>query len=153
MGGFFNYIRLQSTGGGFGSLVFPFPPLWPASFGLLACLDFGPCPLFLLSRPFLGAFLFLKVWQGFITPPFWKINQNCLRNMVWASVLSPNFFSLKSPGFFSFWCTNEKNFIAKRNEEHNPKGLRAENCTHNQRKILNFFLKKIQFWFWKLDLV
>jgi hypothetical protein len=37
-------------------LVVPFPPwvlsgslssLWPASFGLLACLDFGPCPLFL----------------------------------------------------------------------------------------------------------
>jgi hypothetical protein len=39
--------------------------LWLASFGLLACLDFGPCPLFL----FLSLSLVLsfdKVWQGFI---------------------------------------------------------------------------------------
>jgi hypothetical protein len=40
--------------------------LWLASFGLLACLDFGPGPLFLLlslSR----VISFYEVWQGFIT--------------------------------------------------------------------------------------
>jgi hypothetical protein len=30
--------------------------LWPASFGLFACLDFGACPFVSLSLPFLGAF-------------------------------------------------------------------------------------------------
>jgi hypothetical protein len=46
--------------------------LWPASFGLYACLDFGPCPKFLFLSlawvlsfyffsPFLGCFLFIKV--------------------------------------------------------------------------------------------
>jgi hypothetical protein len=29
---------------------------WPASFGLFACLDFGPCPLFLFLSLLLGAF-------------------------------------------------------------------------------------------------
>jgi hypothetical protein len=30
--------------------------LWPASFGLFVCLDFGPCPLFLFLSLSLGAF-------------------------------------------------------------------------------------------------
>jgi hypothetical protein len=45
--------------------------LWPASFGLHACLDFGPCPKFLFLSlawvlsfyffsPFFGCFLFIK---------------------------------------------------------------------------------------------
>jgi hypothetical protein len=39
--------------------------LWLASFGLLACLDFGPCPLFLfLSLSWVLSFD--KVWQRFI---------------------------------------------------------------------------------------
>ncbi len=33
--------------------------LWLASFGLLACLDFGPCPCFFFSL-FLGCFLLIK---------------------------------------------------------------------------------------------
>ncbi len=45
-----------------GSITF----LWPASFGLLACLDFGPGPFFFFSSPFLGCFLFIKFWQDFI---------------------------------------------------------------------------------------
>jgi hypothetical protein len=44
-----------------GSITF----LWPASFGLFAYLDFGPCPLFLfLSLSWVLSFY--KVWQGFI---------------------------------------------------------------------------------------
>jgi hypothetical protein len=40
--------------------------LWPDSFGLFACLDFGPCPLFFfLSLAWVLSFY--KVWQGFIT--------------------------------------------------------------------------------------
>jgi hypothetical protein len=50
--------------------------LWPASFGLFACLDFGPHPLFL--------FLFIKfgrvssfIWQNFLCHElFWLSRQN-----------------------------------------------------------------------------
>jgi hypothetical protein len=39
--------------------------VWHASFGLFACLDFGPCPLFLfLSLAWVLSFY--DVWQGFI---------------------------------------------------------------------------------------
>jgi hypothetical protein len=50
-------------------LVVPFPPwvlsgslssMWPVSFGLPACLDFGPCPLFLFLSLASGCFLFIK---------------------------------------------------------------------------------------------
>ncbi len=34
-------------------------------FGLLSCLDFGACPLFLFLSFSLGAFIY-KAWQGFI---------------------------------------------------------------------------------------
>ncbi len=40
---------LHATGGGFGSILNgSLSLLWPASVGLFICLDFGPCPLFLL---------------------------------------------------------------------------------------------------------
>jgi hypothetical protein len=42
---------------------------WPASFGLFACLDFGPCPFVSFSLPFLDGLSFYKVWQGFIIFP------------------------------------------------------------------------------------
>jgi hypothetical protein len=60
---------LHATGGGqlvegpvlSGSLF----SLWPASFGLFACLDFGSCLLFVfLSLSWVLSFY--KVWQGFI---------------------------------------------------------------------------------------
>jgi len=42
---------------GFGSVLSgSLSSVWPASFGLFACLDFGPCPLVSFSLPFLGAF-------------------------------------------------------------------------------------------------
>ncbi len=58
--------------------------LWPTSFVLYACLDFGPCAKFLFLSlawvlsfyffsPFFGCFLY-NVWQGFITiRRFWTI--------------------------------------------------------------------------------
>jgi hypothetical protein len=39
--------------------------LWPASFAPFACLDFGPCPLFLFLS-IAWVLSFYKVWQGFI---------------------------------------------------------------------------------------
>ncbi len=43
-------------------LVVSFAFFWPASFGLFACLDFGPCPLFLfLSLSWVLSFY--EVWQ------------------------------------------------------------------------------------------
>jgi hypothetical protein len=46
---------IQTTSGGFGtSIAF----LCPTSFGLFACLDFGPCPLFLFLSLF-GMLFFL----------------------------------------------------------------------------------------------
>jgi hypothetical protein len=39
--------------------------LSPASFGLFACLDFGPCTLFLFFS-LSWVLSFHKVWQGFI---------------------------------------------------------------------------------------
>jgi hypothetical protein len=39
--------------------------LWLASFGLFACLHFGPCPLFLYFS-LSWVLSFHKVWQGFI---------------------------------------------------------------------------------------
>jgi hypothetical protein len=48
--------------------------MWPASFGRFACINFGPCPLFL--------FLLLSwvlscygVWQGF-DPEMWSLDGN-----------------------------------------------------------------------------
>jgi hypothetical protein len=35
--------------------------LWPTLFGLFACLDFGPCPLFLFLSLSLGAFFLLSL--------------------------------------------------------------------------------------------
>ncbi len=44
--------------------------LWLTSSGLFACLDFGPCPLFLfLSLSWV--FSFYDVWQGFIRCFYW----------------------------------------------------------------------------------
>ncbi len=40
--------------------------MWPAPFGLFACLDFGPCPLFpFLFLSWVLSFYYI-VWQGFI---------------------------------------------------------------------------------------
>jgi hypothetical protein len=45
--------------------VVPFPPSGLPFFGLIACLDFSPCTLFLsLSLSWVPSFH--KVWQGFI---------------------------------------------------------------------------------------
>jgi len=41
-------------------------PVLLASFGLFACLDFGPCPFF-LSFSLSWVLFFYEVWQGFIT--------------------------------------------------------------------------------------
>jgi hypothetical protein len=41
-------------------------PVLPAFFGLFACLDFDPCPLF-LSLSLSWVLFFYEVWQGFIT--------------------------------------------------------------------------------------
>jgi hypothetical protein len=50
---------LHATSGGF-VLSDSLSSLWLASFGLLACLDFGLGPLFLFSLSFFGCFLFIK---------------------------------------------------------------------------------------------
>jgi hypothetical protein len=42
-----------------------FTYFWPASFGLFACLDFGPGPLFLFLS-ISWVLYFYKGWQGFI---------------------------------------------------------------------------------------
>jgi hypothetical protein len=39
--------------------------MWHASFGLFACLDFGPCCLFLFLT-LSWVLSFLEVWQGFL---------------------------------------------------------------------------------------
>jgi hypothetical protein len=54
-------------------------PCVPPSFELFACLDFGPCPVFLFLSLFLGALFFLvKGWQGFI---IYKCARNNVSNL------------------------------------------------------------------------
>jgi hypothetical protein len=57
----------------------------PASFGLFACLDFGPCPLF-LSLSLSWVLSFYEVWQGFITLCNFQADYLCFLQLVLPNV-------------------------------------------------------------------
>ncbi len=73
---FLQLICFMPTGGGFSSYWFPF--LWLARLfwaSLARTLVQAPC---LFSSPFLGCFLFYKVWQDFITQSHYLHSQTLL---------------------------------------------------------------------------
>ncbi len=76
---------LQAIGGGFywwrfRYLVVPLPSSCPASFELFACPGLWSLPLVSFFSPFsfLGCFLFIKGWQGFI---IYKCARNNVSNL------------------------------------------------------------------------
>jgi hypothetical protein len=74
-----------------------------ASFGLVACLDFGPCPLFLFLA-LSWVLSFYKVWQGFITPPFLKKKSKLSQISFW-------FYTLIEPGTWFEAQFSDPNFF------------------------------------------